>query len=646
MKRIQSKLSALGLAALSALLILAVILVQSVYRDYADLSNFKQTSSVSLTAYELASNLTVERQMAYQASAFLGEGTQEQMIQRYEDRIEITKETMQRLRGLAELNQDLFSPRFSAELENALGAESVLLGIRDEITDRSRSREKKPSQALKSKALKVYDVVLFAQANFLPVLSVETQDSELVRRIVTQDNLARLQKDFWKLKGLVNSVLRDNKLKDKAWGEIKIKALSAEDHLARLLKLADPETKVAVQALATNDDFVFIRDAYTRIQDMGSKQTDYSMFPSREEYHRGPFTRVEGAFSDLAETINQSILDYSSQRLAAASWNLWFLIGFVLLVVVALAVFLFVIGKSISRPLRSLSEELNRSAEMGKRSSSIISESSKRLSDDAVSETEALSNIFESVEQVSTLTQANMSHVEELVALSKKADDSTDRGREQVDTLVDAMDGIQKTNKDIAAIVKTIDEIAFQTNILALNAAVEAARAGEAGAGFAVVADEVRSLAHRSAAAARETAQKIESALASNIKGVEIGTQVQSGFMEIADVTSRYLSMVEGIEKSSADSVERLSSVSSALNSLDGISQRTASAAEENAAAVAEMDGQIDQMRGFASRLGQMVVRGGRTVELPSVGIVRNSKPQAANGNRIASPQAETISWN
>lgn len=648
MKRIQSKLNALGATALSGLLILAVILVQKVYTDYTDLSNFKQTSNVSLAAYQLASDLTIERQMAYQASAFLGEGTEEQMIRRYEDRVEITKATMENLRSLAVKNERLFSARFKAELDNALSVDGLVEAIRAEITDRSRSREKAPSQALKSKALQTYDVVLFAQANFLPVLSVETGDSELVRRIMSQDNLARLQKDFWKLKGLVNSVLRDSSLKDKAWGEIKTKELSAEDHLARLMSLTDPETRKAVEKLTANEDFVFIKDAYSRIQKMGSNKTDYSMFPTREEYSTGPFIRVEAAFAELADTINQSIVDYSAERLAVASRDLWLLVGLVVLVIVVLSVLLYVIGRSISQPLRKLSRELNETARLGKRSSTVIAESSQRLSEDAVRETESLGNIFSSVEQVSGLTEANMKRVHELVSLSKQADSSTERGREQVDLLVHAMDGIQKTNEDIAAIVKTIDEIAFQTNILALNAAVEAARAGEAGAGFAVVADEVRSLAHRSAAAAKETAVKIESALASNSKGAEIGGEVQQGFLAIAEITGKYLSMAEDIEGSSADSANQLNSVRGALGNLDGIAQRTAAAAEENAAAVAEMDGQIDMIRESAGQLGRMVLRSqGGQVDWKSKASAR--QPSRASAPKQASrvrDSADLTLWN
>ena len=308
---------------------------------------------------------------------------------------------------------------------------------------------------------------------------------------------------------------------------------------------------------------------------------------------------------------------------------------------------MFFIGRSIASSVRRVSHELADTAALGRRSSGVIADTSQRLSNDAIEETQALQEIASSVEEVSLMTQSNMAHVEELVLLAKKANQSTERGRGQVATRVEAMDGIQRNNNEIAAIVKTIDEIAFQTNILALNAAVEAARAGAAGAGFAVVADEVRSLAQRSATAARETAQKIQSALSSNTRGAKIGAEVQTGFLEIADVTGSYLSMVQKIESSSAESSERLASVTTALSSLDGIAQRTAAAAEENASAAAEMDHQVNKIHDYVGRLERMVAKSGesrRRSERPVTGRSRPAEPKSSK--RMGEEANAAAFWN
>ena len=192
MKRVQTKLAILGVAAIASLAIFAGILIQGVYIEFVGLANFQQTTLVSVAAYDLARNLTIERQLAYQASAFLGEGTPEQMADRYRASVELTNKSMVQLRELSARNQALFSQRFRKALDEAIATEASLNQLRDEILDPKRSHDKEPAVALKTKALKIYDGALFSQANFLPVLALETGDAELVRRIVTQDSVARL----------------------------------------------------------------------------------------------------------------------------------------------------------------------------------------------------------------------------------------------------------------------------------------------------------------------------------------------------------------------------------------------------------------------------------------------------------------------
>ena len=129
-----------------------------------------------------------------------------------------------------------------------------------------------------------------------------------------------------------------------------------------------------------------------------------------------------------------------------------------------------------------------------------------------------------------------------------------------------AVDGISVASREVAKIVKTIDEIAFQTNILALNAAVEAARAGEAGLGFAVVADEVRNLAQRSATAAKESTDKIEESLRKSEQGVAVSQRVSKN---LRDVQVK----VVGVEESLRAIGEKVRQVDETLSQINSASR-------------------------------------------------------------------------
>jgi methyl-accepting chemotaxis protein len=608
MKKVQTKLQALGLAAVLCLAIFAGLLIRGVYVKYTNLANFQETTAVSLTAYDLARNLTIERQLAYQASTFFGEGTPQEMIARYKNAVDETRLITTHLKELAAGKQAIFSERFKAGLSAAIAAEGPLNEMREEVLDLKRvTQTKEQGTDLKTRALRAYDVVILSQANFLPILALETDDAELVRKINTQDSIARFQRDFWKIKGLIGTVLRDSKLSDLASGELKTKRIATDDHISRLKNLADENVAPALNDLLTSKEYVFIDDAGTRILEMGSKATDFSEVGIYKDYQTGPFAKVEPRFADLGSAVSKSIVDYTAGRLAEARNNLIVLGSFAVVLVLALASFIFYIARSITQPLRRLSHELTETAHTGMNSSRAIADSSTRLSEDACEEAATLEEITASVEELSSMTESNLDTVRGVAGIAAKAERSTEVGHQNVARLSEAMAGIQKTNHDIATILKTIDEIAFQTNLLALNAAVEAARAGEAGAGFAVVADEVRALAKRSADAARETRDKIEQAVKTNAAGAEISREVEVRFGEIAMLTREYNAKISEIESASAESTSGLKQVRDAIGRLDQITQRTAAAAEENASASTEMSAQVEDIFSYIETLEAMV---------------------------------------
>lgn len=263
--------------------------------------------------------------------------------------------------------------------------------------------------------------------------------------------------------------------------------------------------------------------------------------------------------------------------------------------------------RSITGPLRSAIEHLTASAEQTASASAQVSESSQSLASGASEQASSLEQTSASLEEMSSMTLRNSDNATSANTLAVETRAAADNGVREMATMSGAMVAIQSSSKDISKIIKTIDEIAFQTNILALNAAVEAARAGEAGAGFAVVADEVRSLAQRSAVAARETADKIADAVQKSEQGVAISSRVSQSLHGIVEKAHAVADLIHQIADASKEQTQGIQQINTAVSHMDQVTQSNAASAEETASSAEELSAQAEELKAIVSEFTEMV---------------------------------------
>lgn len=231
-----------------------------------------------------------------------------------------------------------------------------------------------------------------------------------------------------------------------------------------------------------------------------------------------------------------------------------------------------------------------------------VSASAQSLSSDAQMQSTAVEQISATTEETDQMVLSNADSSASISKVVTAARGATRVGHTKMSEMVAAMHDIRGASSDIAKIIKVIDEIAFQTNLLALNAAVEAARAGEHGRGFAVVAQEVRSLAGRSAQAAKETSDLIESSGDKVKAGVALADETQSSFASITTDIEKIDGLMANIASSSAEQSRGITQISQAVNEITKSSMSVSNQSDELAAAAAEMEAATQSVKGQMQR--------------------------------------------
>lgn len=259
-----------------------------------------------------------------------------------------------------------------------------------------------------------------------------------------------------------------------------------------------------------------------------------------------------------------------------------------------------VLGKALRRLVTDNNVTLGNIKEAGSQitaGSEQVANASQALAQGSTEQASALEQVTASMDEVTRHTKENATEAGEANKLVNSVKDMAATGNGQMKSMIDAMNDINQSSETISKIIKTIDDIAFQTNILALNAAVEAARAGVHGKGFAVVAEEVRNLAAKSASAASETAEMIEDSIHKVGHGTKLAEETAKSLDDIVKSIDEVVTLIAHITSSSSEQATAISQIDQAISQVSSVVQTNAATSEQCAAASEELSNQAVTLR-------------------------------------------------
>lgn len=302
------------------------------------------------------------------------------------------------------------------------------------------------------------------------------------------------------------------------------------------------------------------------------------------------------------------IVETPGERLTpVVQGGVWKTVAWLVPVAALLCLILAWIVSRLSRQVDEAAEKLQMNTGQLAASAGQVASAGHLLAQSASDQALTLDRTSNTTSQLNDLSRQTTVRCDTAAGVVGEVEATIQRSEDKLKAVLLSMDDINASSVKISSIMKTIDEIAFQTNILALNAAVEAARAGEAGMGFSVVADEVRALAQRCSVASKQTADLVEDSIRNAKLGSEVSRSLSSAFQEISDKSTELKSIVSAVRTASREQAQGISQIVTSLSDIAQSTQSTAANAEEGAATGEELNNQASHLSLIAQELTTLV---------------------------------------
>lgn len=256
----------------------------------------------------------------------------------------------------------------------------------------------------------------------------------------------------------------------------------------------------------------------------------------------------------------------------------------------------------INTNLSNTLSQISQSSDQVASGSDQVSSGAQALSQGATEQASSVEELAATINEISGQVEENAANAAEADKKAERVGVEAGESNRRMQEMLSAMSDISSSSNEIGKIIKTIEDIAFQTNILALNAAVEAARAGAAGKGFAVVADEVRNLASKSAEASRNTSALIEGSLRNVEHGTRIADETAQSLDNVVNGVKDVSRTIENISQASRNQADSIRQVTQGIDQISSVVQTNSATAEESAAASEELSGQAQLLKNLVSQ--------------------------------------------
>lgn len=294
--------------------------------------------------------------------------------------------------------------------------------------------------------------------------------------------------------------------------------------------------------------------------------------------------------------------------------------------------------KDIRKNMHTTISQIQQSSSQVNLGAEQVSSTSQSLSEGAVQQASSIEELSATIAEFANHIKLNAQNAQNATFQANEAGAGVMESNTQMTEMITAMNEITDKSNEIGKIIKTIEDIAFQTNILALNAAVEAARAGTAGKGFAVVADEVRNLATKSAEAAKNTTNLIEQTVSAVANGSKIADETATSLITVVEKSSKIVDFIGEIAKASEEQANAIAQVSTGIDQISGVVQNNSATAEQSAAASQELNAQADLLKNLVDKFK---IDGASNAQVSTTAI-ESREPLKPKTTTSVSPQVKT----